>query len=212
LYLIIHLSPQTQKSHYLRGCGHWIKPFVHGFTTTANKEDFMRALAKEYATSPETELSEIIRLIRARFRMGEIFFINIDIPTDGALEFLGWFVQEFWQPFTQDLDGDFAVVGVISLDRQLKSEDSLDEIVCKFKRDRQKIICLKLENWTKKDIEVWLRDCSGLGQKGYDMAKVKEVADRVWNIDKGKPVSTRNALASNLERLLAEANQKEETA
>lgn len=190
--------------HYLRGCGSWTKPFVHGFSTTANKQDFVRALANEYAIAVEGEMSGIITQIRAKFCTGEIFFLRIEIPTDDGTEFLRWFVQEFWQPLTQGLDDSFAVVAAISIDCQFKGDLLPNEIFCKSKLEGQKIMRLPLQNWTQEDILLWLRNHSGLGKRGCDMAKFSNVADGVWKVAKGKPDSTRNALVKSLDRLLAE--------
>ena len=198
--------------NYLRGCGSWTKPFVHGFSTTANKNDFILALENEYSITVGNDLSSAISQIRAKFCTGEIFFIKIEIPTDDGTEFLRWFVQEFWQQLTQGLDDSFAVVAAISIDCQFKGELLPSEIFCKSKLEGQKIMRVPLQNWTQEDIVLWLRNHSGLGKRGCDMAKFKNVADGVWKVAKGKPDSTRNALVKNLDRLLAETTQMEKRA
>ena len=190
--------------HYLRSCGSWTEPFKCGFTSTANKDDFIRKLADKCAITMGNDMSNMIAHLRAKFCTGEIFFIKIEIPTDDCTEFLGWFVQEFWQQLTQGLDGSFAVVAAISIDCQFKGESLPNEVFSKSKLDGQKIMRLALQNWTQEDIVLWLRDHSGLGKRGFDMAKFKNVADGIWKVAKGKPDSTRNALVKNLERLLAE--------
>jgi hypothetical protein len=198
--------------NYLRGCGTWTDPFIHKFVTTANKEDFIRSLANRCAIPADVEIGALLNKLKSKFRVGEVFFIQIEIPNDNTSEFLLWFVQDFWHPFTQDLDGDFAVVAAITIDCKFKNSTLPDTMFCKARFDGQKIKRLSLKNWKEDDVISWLRDHSGLGVRGYSILQFQRIAQGVWNIAKGKPLATRTALLRNLDRLVSEPNQAEESA
>ena len=200
--------------NYLKACGNWTQPFIHGFTTTVTKEDFMLSLAMKYKFLTDIEIGDLVSKMRSQFCAGEIFMIKIEIPAVDASEFLLWFVQEFWQQFTDGLDGSFAVVAAISIDGQFNGESLPADVFCQSEFNGQingqKMKRLPLQHWTQDDVKFWLRDHSGLGKKGCDMKKFGEVADIVWNVDKGKPINTRTALLKNLGRLLVETTQMEQ--
>ena len=200
--------------NYLKACGDLVMPFIHGFTKAATKEDFMNALAIQYKFPKDIELGEVVKKMRSHFCAGEIFMIKIEIPTGNASDFLLWFVEQFWQQFTEGLDGSFAVVAAISIDCQLKGESLPDSVFCQSKLNGQingqKMKRLSLQNWTQDDVKFWLRDYSGLGKRGCSMEDFNEIANSVWNVAKGKPESTRNALLKSLERQLKQAIQMEE--
>lgn len=193
--------------NYLRCSGRWTDPFVYKPSIVANKDEFVRKLALRYDASMDADISSIITKLRANFCAGDYFLIKIEIPEldKSASDFLLWFVQEFWQQFTQSLDGSYAVVTAISIDCQLDEQYLPDHVICKgAKFDGQKIKRLVFQDWKQDDIKLWLRDHSGLGTRGCDMSKFTEAATGLIKNYKGKPFLTRNALSKKLEQLFAE--------
>ena len=193
--------------NYLRCSGRWTDPFVYKPSIVANKDEFIRKLALSYDASMDADISSIITKLRANFFAGDYFLIKIEIPEldKSASDFLLWFVQEFWQQFTQSLDGSYAVVTAISIDCQLDEQYLPDHVICKgTKFDGQKIKRLPFQDWKQDDIQLWLRDHSGLGTRGCGMSKFTEAATGLIKNYKGKPISTRNALSKKLEQLFAE--------
>jgi L-rhamnose mutarotase len=189
--------------NYLRGCGTWTEPLIHGFAITANKEEFIRSLANRCAIPVDVEVGVLINKLKSKFRLGEVFFIQIEIPNDNASEFVSWFVQDFWHPFTQDLNGDFAVVATIAIDCRFQGAGLPDNIFCKGKFDGRKIKRLPLKNWSQDDVISWLRDHSDLGVRGCSMQQFQEIARGVYDFARGKPIDTRSALLKNLNRLVS---------
>jgi hypothetical protein len=193
--------------NYLRCIGCWTDPFVYKPSIVANKDEFIRKLALRYDVSIDADISRIIAKLRVNFCAGDYFLIKIEIPEldKSASDFLLWFVQEFWQQFTQCLDSSYAVVTAISIDCQLDEQYLPDNVICNgTKFDGQKIKRLPFQDWKRDDIQLWLRDHSGLGTRGCDMSKFTEAATGLIKNYKGKPISTRNALSKKLEQLFAE--------
>jgi len=202
------------ENYLRREYSNWTEPFVHGFTTTVTKEGFISSLAMRYKFASDITIGDLVKKLRSQFCTGEIFMIKIEIQTADASEFLLWFVQEFWQQFTEGLDGSFAVVAAIAIDSQFKDKSLPADLFCQAKVNGQingqKMKRLPLQNWTQDDVEFWLLDHSGLGKRGCDTKDFKVIANSVWGVAKGKPESTRNALLKSLDRLLTQAMQMEE--
>jgi len=196
------------ENYLITSCKDWLEPFVCDFEGNPPSQDtFISKLSGVYEPDAGGNIEKILVKLKSKLRVGDYFLIKIIIQrNDGLSEFLLWFVQVFWQQFTQMLNGDCAVVAAIFIDDEF-NDISSSEIFCEAELNEQKIKRLPVQNWTQKDVLVWLRDHSGLGIRGCSLTKFSDVA--ALSV-KQFPFLTRNGLLNNLEILLTETIQMEE--
>ncbi|ASC72728.1 hypothetical protein XM38_036860 [Halomicronema hongdechloris C2206] len=139
-----------------------------------NETEFLMRLASYFnldlaASSDDNLLCEQIHAqIRTSIGTGTTLFLEIK-SLDELLEretFLKWFIQDFWQPLSeevavasQDVKSKF-IVALIA-DSQILSDHTSpqypQDVFCQGDRlDSDKIINLPLPNWSVDDIQTWL--------------------------------------------------------
>ncbi len=137
-----------------------------------NEFEFSKRLASHLSQNSEESLHNCIKRLCLSLRGGSTIFIRVE-NWDSIIDqkkFLDWFIEEFWNPLTNEITpvfGEFSkirfIVALIAKSQVFRDCSSLPPYFCTEDTfDPCKAIELPLPDWTVDDIGSWLINFKGL--------------------------------------------------
>lgn len=110
-----------------------------------------------------------------------------------------WFL-DFWQKILFELDlqthRQITLIMLIFVEGPFPKNCYTDDCFCKISEfKKEKILEIKLRNWTKEEIACWIRSHAG---KWLESNQIDSIVEKVYQQTKGSPDRTINALLSDL--------------
>ena len=183
-------------------------PIEFSIETTCDEVAFLEKVGNHIGINDinkKEDCSKIIEKLLGLIESGSIILIELkkfDLFDEREI-FLSWLVNDFWQKLTEniplvcqekDIDGVKFII-VINSDDDIFEEFSNQPFCCQTQCfNMSKIFAIFLENWTERDIKLWLKKYPGLSK-----TKSTKIAKSVYrSSEDGIPSLVRNALRSKL--------------
>lgn len=201
----------------LKDKGVW-SPRAVGFSSweQPNPTDFIQRLGTSFNlednTSPiEVATQRLIDKIYNSLQIDSTVFLEIRLfSLDNQSDFLAWLIPQFWVPLISRLRlirqelPLVKFVAVMVVETKIPQTCRSSDLFCQGgKLSPQKIIELKLGNWTEKEIRNWLYRYSGLATPnvGRTPREIEQMSRVVYQMSQGRPIDVYSILMNELTRV-----------
>ncbi|MEQ9355467.1 hypothetical protein [Coleofasciculus chthonoplastes] len=189
------------------GFAAWEKPnptdFIQRLGTSFNLED--------NTSSVEVATQRLIDKIYNYLQIDSTVFLEIRLfSLDSKSDFLAWLIHQFWVPLISRLRlirqelPLVKFVAVMVVETEMPQTCRSPDLFCQGgKLSPQKIIELKLGNWTEKEIRTWLYRYSGLATPhvGRTPREIEQMSRMVYQVSQGRPIDVYSYLMNELTRI-----------